>query len=147
MTYAVVAWLMAQVADFASDTFGAPPWVLQIFVVFLLLGLPLAVLLAWAYDLTPQGIRRTSSAAGDSDADALPPRQHRAIFIAFILLALSFATWLQLYGFEQVKLTRADSITFSPSANVNLESLHFDLVFPEDAPLALIGAAELGNGK
>lgn len=147
VTYAVVAWLMAQVADFATDTFGAPPWVLQIFVVFLLLGMPLAVLLAWAYDLTPHSIRRTSSAAGDSDANAQPPRQRRAVFTVFILLALSFASWLQFYGFEQVKMTRGDNNTFSPSANVNLESLHFDLVFPEDAPLALIGAAELGNGK
>ena len=147
VTYAVVAWLTAQVADFATDTFGAPPWVLQIFVVFLLLGFPLAVLLAWAYDLTPHGIRRTSSAAGESDADARPPRQNRAVFIVFILLALSFAAWLQFYGLERVILTHDGRNTFSPSADNNLESLHFDLVFPEAAPLALIGAAELGNGK
>ena len=147
MTYAVVAWLTAQVVDFATDTFGAPPWVLQIFVVFLLLGFPLAVLLAWAYDLTPDGIRRTSIAAGESDADARPPRQHRSVFIVFILLALSFAAWLQFYGLERVILTHDAGNTFSPSANNNLESLHFDLVFPEAAPLALIGAAELGNGK
>ena len=83
VTYAVVAWLLAQVAEFAIETFGAPTWVLQIFVVFLLLGLPLAVLLAWAFDLTPGGIRKTSSEAGEEEQ---PRRQSRTVFIVLILV-------------------------------------------------------------
>jgi TolB-like protein len=58
IAYVVVAWLVAQVAGFAIETFGAPDWVLKIFVVFLMLGFPIVVLFAWAFEMTPEGIRR-----------------------------------------------------------------------------------------
>ena len=51
IAYIVVGWLVAQVAEFATENFGAPEWVLKIFVVFLLLGLPIVLLFAWATSL------------------------------------------------------------------------------------------------
>jgi hypothetical protein len=142
VTYTVVAWILVQVAGFAIETFGAPTWVLQIFVVFLLLGLPLAVLLAWAFDLTPGGIRRT---VGGQKEDAQPQRQTRTVFIVFIIIAVSIAAWLQFYGPESLGF-KPDAVARTRTAATGT-SQHFDLAFPEDAPLALIGAAELGNGK
>jgi len=142
VTYTIVAWILVQVAGFAIETFGAPTWVLQIFVVFLLLGLPLAVLLAWAFDLTPSGIRRTVSGQKE---DEQPQRQTRTVFIVFIIIAASIAAWLQFYGPESLGL-KPDTVTRARPAATGT-SQHFDLAFPEDAPLALIGAAELGNGK
>jgi Tol biopolymer transport system component len=61
--YTVVGWVLAQVAAFAVETFTAPQWVQQIFVVFLMLGFPLAILMAWAYELTPAGVRLDSGAS------------------------------------------------------------------------------------
>ncbi|MCW8925063.1 MAG: tetratricopeptide repeat protein [Xanthomonadales bacterium] len=58
IAYVVVAWLVSQVAEFAIETFGAPDWVLKILVVFLMLGLPIVAIFAWAFELTPEGIRR-----------------------------------------------------------------------------------------
>jgi len=142
VTYTVVAWILVQVAGFAIETFGAPPWVLQIFVVFLLLGLPLAILLAWAFDLTPDGIRKT---VGGQKDDTQPQRQTRTVFTVFILIAVSIAAWLQFYGPESLNLKPDSVANTSPAATGT--SQHFDLAFPEEAPLALIGAAELGNGK
>ena len=55
--YVVIAWLLAQVAEFAFENFGAPEWVLKTFVVVLLLGLPLALFFAWAFELTPEGLK------------------------------------------------------------------------------------------
>ena len=60
VAYALVAWLVAQLAEFATGTFGAPGWVLRTFVVLLLLGFPVAITLAWAFDLTPSGIKKAS---------------------------------------------------------------------------------------
>ena len=142
MTYVVVAWILVQVAEFAIETFGAPTWVLQIFVVFLLLGLPLAVLLAWAFDLTPSGIRKTVSGQKE---DEQPQRQTRTVFIVFIIIAVSIAAWLQFFGPESLGFKPGTVARTRPAATGT--SQHFDLAFPEDAPLALIGAAELGNGK
>jgi len=144
VTYSVVAWLLAQVAEFAIETFGAPTWALRIFVVFLLLGLPLAVLLAWAFQLTPGGIRKTDSGEGEKEH---PRRQTRTVFIVFIIIAASFAAWLQFYGPDASWLERDAVAGTRPVAVANGDSQHFDLAFPQDAPLALIGAAELGNGK
>lgn len=56
--YAIVAWVIAQVAEFAFENFGAPDWVLKSVVVILLLGLPLALFFAWAFEMTPDGIKR-----------------------------------------------------------------------------------------
>ena len=58
IAYAVIAWLLAQVAEFAFENFGAPEWVLKTFVIVLLLGLPIALLFAWAFEMTPEGIKR-----------------------------------------------------------------------------------------
>ena len=60
VAYVVVAWVVAQVAEFAFENFGAPDWVLKSLVIVLVLGLPLVVFLAWAFELTPEGIKRDS---------------------------------------------------------------------------------------
>jgi TolB-like protein/Tfp pilus assembly protein PilF len=57
--YAVVAWLLLQIADVLLENFGAPDWVFKSFTVLLVLGFPLAVVLAWVFELTPEGMKRT----------------------------------------------------------------------------------------
>jgi TolB-like protein/cytochrome c-type biogenesis protein CcmH/NrfG len=60
--YTVVAWLLIEIADVILPTFNVPQWVQQALIVVLVLGLPVSLVLAWAYELTPQGLRRD---AGD----------------------------------------------------------------------------------
>ena len=50
--------MLAQIAEFAFENFGAPERVLKTFIVLLLLGLPLALFFAWAFEITPEGIKR-----------------------------------------------------------------------------------------
>jgi TolB-like protein/Tfp pilus assembly protein PilF len=61
VAYVIVSWLLIQIADVVLPTFGAPPWVMKVLVFFLALGLPVAILLAWAFEMTPDGIKATSS--------------------------------------------------------------------------------------
>jgi TolB-like protein/Tfp pilus assembly protein PilF len=58
IAYAVTAWLLAQIADVAFDTFGTPEWVGKTVLFLLLLGFPIAVFFAWAFELTPEGIKK-----------------------------------------------------------------------------------------
>ncbi len=58
IAYAVTAWLLAQVADVAFDAFGTPEWVGKTVLFLLLLGFPIAVFFAWAFELTPEGIKK-----------------------------------------------------------------------------------------
>ena len=148
IAYAVVGWLLVQVADFATETFGAPPWVLQIFSVFVLLGLPVAILLAWAFDLTPDGIQRTPNEPQDGVAVTAPRSRGRMLFAAFLLVAVALAAWLEFFApAPVVRGSTSNTISNTATQFASADLLHLDLTFPENAPLALIGAAELGNGR
>jgi TolB-like protein/Tfp pilus assembly protein PilF len=58
VAYAVVGWLVIQVASTVLPTFHAPEWVAQTLLVIVMLGFPIALVLAWAFELTPEGIKR-----------------------------------------------------------------------------------------
>jgi TolB-like protein len=57
VAYTIIGWVVAQVAEFAFENFGAPEWVLKVVVVLLLLGLPIALIFAWAFEMTPDGVK------------------------------------------------------------------------------------------
>jgi TolB-like protein/Tfp pilus assembly protein PilF len=83
ITYAVVAWLLVQAASILLPTFEAPTWVMKILVVFLALGFSISVMISWAFEATPQGLKRTENVPPDVAA-ALPTWSRRkfATFIA-----------------------------------------------------------------
>jgi TolB-like protein/Flp pilus assembly protein TadD len=59
VAYAVVSWLLIQIATQVFPFLDIPHWIIRLVIALLALGFPVALLLAWAYDLTPAGIRRT----------------------------------------------------------------------------------------
>ena len=60
LVYALVSWLVVQVADVILPAFNAPAWIMQVLILLLVLAFPIAVLLAWAYELTPSGLVATA---------------------------------------------------------------------------------------
>jgi TolB-like protein len=62
--YLVVAWLVVQAASIAFPAFDAPPWVLRVFILVALLGFPVALVMAWVFDVTPEGLRVEPKAPG-----------------------------------------------------------------------------------
>lgn len=75
VAYVVVAWLLLQVADTVFPIYDAPGWVLKAFATLLFLGFPVALILAWAYDMTPGGIERTKRLAESSEDDLKETKQ------------------------------------------------------------------------
>jgi TolB-like protein/Flp pilus assembly protein TadD len=76
--YVVTGWVVAQAAEFLLESFGAPQWVLQTLIILLVLGFPIALVLAWAFELTPAGLERDHAPAAAREpvpaaAVALPP--------------------------------------------------------------------------
>src|SRR3954466_1735740 len=59
VAYAVVAWLLIQIATQVFPFFNIPNWSVRMVVVLLLLGFPVALILAWAFEITAEGIKRT----------------------------------------------------------------------------------------
>ena len=56
--YVVLAWLLAQITDVFLEPFGAPDWVIKTILLVLLGGFPLALFFAWAFEMTPEGIKK-----------------------------------------------------------------------------------------
>jgi len=56
--YGIVAWLLVEIASVVLPTFNAPEWVMPVFTALVALGFPLALVFAWAFELTPEGIKR-----------------------------------------------------------------------------------------
>ncbi|HKJ17743.1 MAG TPA: tetratricopeptide repeat protein [Xanthomonadales bacterium] len=76
--YVVVGWLLIQVADTLFPIFGAPDWVLKVFTALIFLGFPIAMVLTWAFDVTPQGVVRTESDPKPSDqSNSIPDDQSK----------------------------------------------------------------------
>jgi hypothetical protein len=59
IAYAVLAWLLMQVASQIFPFFDIPNWAVRLVVLLLVIGFPIALILAWAFELTPEGIKRT----------------------------------------------------------------------------------------
>lgn len=60
--YVVVAWIVLQVGSILFETFEAPAWVLKVFATLIFLGFPIALIISWAFELTPEGIKKSESA-------------------------------------------------------------------------------------
>lgn len=58
IAYAVVGWILAEIGDLLFETFEAPVWVMKVFTTVIILGFPLAVFFAWAYEMTSAGLKR-----------------------------------------------------------------------------------------
>jgi hypothetical protein len=88
IAYAVVGWVLAQVAGFAFETFEAPDWVLKTFVAVLQLGLPLALFFSWAFEMTPDGIKREKDVDRSQSITARTGRKLDWIIIGVLALAV-----------------------------------------------------------
>ena len=98
VAYVVVSWVLAQVAEFAFETFGAPDWVLQSVVVIQSLGLPLVLVFAWAYELTPEGIKRESEIDRSQSITPQTGRKLDRLIIVVLLIAVVWFAWDKFAG-------------------------------------------------
>ena len=87
VAYAIVAWLLIQVAAIVLPTFDAPRWVLQTFTFLIILGFPLALFLAWAFELTPEGIKPTRDV--DKAQSITRATGHKLNYTIIVLLAVA----------------------------------------------------------
>ena len=72
VAYAIVAWVLLQIGEVTFGPLGLPDWVMRALIIVAIVGFPIAVVLAWMFDIEPTGIRRTRSRAKSEDFDAAP---------------------------------------------------------------------------
>src|SRR5438046_726641 len=87
VAYAVAGWALAQGIAQVFPVFDIPNWAVRLIVLVIVVGFPIALVIAWAFELTPEGIRRTEDV--DLAASARQPRKHAWIFVVIVGAALS----------------------------------------------------------
>jgi TolB-like protein len=88
--YIVLAWVLIEVSDTILPRLGLPDWTVTLIIVLLAIGLPVALLLAWAYDLTPEGVKRTENVPLEGSGTRSTGRRLDFAIIGAMALALGW---------------------------------------------------------
>jgi len=106
VAYAIVSWLLIQIATQVFPFFEIPNWAVRLIVLAIVIGFPIALVIAWAFELTPEGIKRTE----DVDLSAVGVSKNRA-WIYVVMIGAAFSVGLFFIG----RYTARNSSTASPS--------------------------------
>src|ERR687887_364540 len=93
VAYGVVAWLLIQIASQVFPFFDIPNWAVRLIVLLLAIGFPVALILAWAFELTPEGIKHTEAVA---PGESMMPRTGRKLdfwIIGILLVVIGIFTY------------------------------------------------------
>ena len=93
IAYAVVGWVLAQVADLVVDAFNLPDSFLQMIIIVLLLGFPIALFLAWAFELTPEGVKKAKDLPEDLPKDPRAGKRLNTLTILALIIAVAWLGW------------------------------------------------------
>lgn len=95
--YAVTGWLIVQIATQVFPIFHMPDWTAQFVVILVVIGFPIGIVLAWAFELTPDGVRRTepphSPEARDERETRAIARRFNTVIIAVLVIAVALLGW------------------------------------------------------
>jgi adenylate cyclase len=115
VAYAVVGWLIAQVATQIFPFLEIPNWIVRLVIVLIAIGFPIALVLAWAFEATPEGIKRTEDV--DPVVAARAPKKHVWIYVVVIGAALSVAL------FFLGRYTAGSRTVVNPAAELSAKSI------------------------
>ena len=93
IAYAVVGWLIIEVIDTIAPRLGMPDWVPTFFIVLVLVGLPIALFFSWAYELTPEGVKKTHEVDADASITPSTGRKLDRVIIVALVVALGYFVW------------------------------------------------------
>jgi TolB-like protein/Flp pilus assembly protein TadD len=93
VAYLVVSWLVIQVIETVSRPLSLPAWTEAFFIVLMLAGFPVACLFAWAFELTPEGVKKTEEVDKEVSVTASTGRKLDFAIIAALVLALGYFLW------------------------------------------------------
>src|SRR5207237_717196 len=135
VAYAVVGWLLVQVTTQVFPIFEIPNWALRLIVLAIIIGFPIALIIAWAFELTPQGIKRTET------ADAMPAtaRKKKHVWIYVVVIGAILSIGLFFLG----RYTALDTARPARTSNKSIAVLPFSDLSPNhDQESFSVGMAE-----
>jgi TolB-like protein/Tfp pilus assembly protein PilF len=119
IAYAVTAWLLIQVSDILLDSIGAPPWVLQTLFVVLAVGFVIALFFAWAFELTPEGVKRESEVDRSQSIAPQTGRKLNNAILVLMALAIGYLLYDKFMGSGSFTGTGVETVAQTDSEPVN----------------------------
>jgi TolB-like protein/Tfp pilus assembly protein PilF len=110
VAYAIVAWLLIQIATQVFPFFEIPNWGVRLVVLIIVIGFPIALVLAWAFELTPEGIKRTEEVAPNESITRRTGRKLDFLIIAVLLLVIGALVYQQLRPKRSATTTASTSL-------------------------------------
>jgi len=98
--YAITAWVLLQAVDLVLENINAPDWVMQVFMLALAIGFPLAIFFAWAFEMTPEGVKREADVDRSQSIAPQTGRKLDRAIILFLAIAVVFLMYKQ-FGTEK----------------------------------------------
>ncbi|UCF21163.1 MAG: hypothetical protein JSU87_07185 [Gemmatimonadota bacterium] len=133
VVYAAVAFVVWQAAEIAFPALDLPDWTLTFVVLATLLGFPIALVLAWAFDITPQGVKRTEPLVG---ASPLPSARGGAMAAAglAVLVLVVWGGWFLLSGtdspadLKSIAVLPLDNLSADAETEPFVHGIHDDIL-------------------
>ena len=144
--YVVVAWLLIQVFDILLGTFAVPAWAMRVIVVALAVGFPVVLILAWVYEITTQGVKRTAEVSAGESIPTHTGRKTDFVIIGVLIVAIAlFAAerfrWIDFgigpsAGIRSIAVLPLDNLSGDPEQEYFVDGMTETLI----AELSKIGA-------
>jgi TolB-like protein/Tfp pilus assembly protein PilF len=122
VAYAVVGWLLVQVATQVFPFLEIPNWVVRLVIALVAIGFPIALVIAWAFELTPEGLKRTEDV--DLAASARQPRKH--VWILVMIVGAAFSIGLFFIGRYTGRNTASAARTGATTPKKSIAVLPFE---------------------
>src|SRR5438067_7784869 len=128
VAYAVVAWLVIQIATQVFPFFEIPNWAVRLVVLLLILGFPVALILAWAFEITPEGIKLEKDVSPNESTTRRSGRKLVGITIALAVIAAGLLAYQLLRSKPAVTTVAANtSVPTTPAVpDKSIAVLPFD---------------------
>jgi len=119
VAYAVVSWLLIQIATQVFPFFDFPNWAVRLVVLLTIVGFPVAVVFSWAFELTPEGIKRE----GEVDRSRSITRRTGRELTALIVVVAALAAGVTLFRFLPSQRGAAQEKQLPPAAEIDSKSI------------------------
>jgi TolB-like protein len=136
IAYVVVAWLVLQVADVVINNVGAPGWVFQIIMLVLGIGFPIVLIFAWAFEMTPEGIKKESDVDRSQSVTRQTGRKLDFTIFGIMALALAYFVWESRFQNEPVVPAKAGTSVSTTEISVSAETS--DATIASDNSIAVL---------
>jgi len=119
LTYAVVAWLLLEIAAVFVPILDAPEWIITAFLVVLALGFVLAMFISWSFEMTPEGLKRTEDLSPDEVIPYWSRRKFARFIIGTAVIAFCLSAYQLLRPRSPVRISQTEPLSISQSSTAD----------------------------